>query len=166
MSQQGPQRPHQPIGLEWDANPYICSLEGIANNFWKDVKDTVFPQCESDNKFNSGNRADCKRGAEDYVTKRGNDWAKKSECEDFGKRTVSDIADMRCPREIPVAVVRMNSQKLLSPKCEAWAKDACKIEVENQIQYRLNQGTKCKNKGLQQRCDKEVKKRVEDAKLP
>eukprot|EP01083_Nonionella_stella_P197564 726254_1 len=159
----------------WDTKPYLCSLDGIADYFWKDVKETIFPQCDSDYKFNSGNRDDCRRGAEDYVTLRANDCVKKGDCEKFGEHTARDIADANCPRSVPgTAAYSVQGPKLLPPRCEAWAKDACKSTVESEVQERIRQGI-CESvsmpfsyefrKGLGRQCDIEVKKRVEDAKL-
>eukprot|EP01083_Nonionella_stella_P126310 382257_1 len=160
----------------WDTRPYVCSLDGITDYFWKDVKDTVFPRCDSDYKFNRGNRDDCRRGAEDYVTLRANDCVKKGDCEDFGNHTARDIADMHCPRSVPGRSRRYRAQgpKLLPPRCEVWAKDACKNAVETEVQDRIRKGT-CESvstpfsynfrRGLERQCDVEVEKRIEDAKL-
>ena len=106
---------------------------------------------------------------------RANDCVKKGDCGRFGEHTARDIADVRCPRLIPGSTAYgAQGLKSLPPRCEAWAKDACKSTVENEVQDRIKKGT-CESvstpfsskfrKGIERQCDIEVKKRAEDAKL-
>jgi hypothetical protein len=153
---------------------YACSsLNDVLDGFWPDVKNTVFPKCESTYKLWSTSISDCKTGAERFATEKAGECMALSDCRDLGDIAAGGVAGVFC------SAPRMGRGRgFFPPTCVSTAKSRCKDIVVDNVQG-LADARQCGNvrnvlkdlgqsdiRKLDQACENEVSQMAKSAKLP
>jgi len=161
----------------WQNGDYPCGdLDDVISNFWPDVYDKVFQECEERYSLWGDREDDCKEGAETFVYKQVADCVSTKDCRNLGELAAGDIAVVFCKSDNNKGA--QDVPTFFPPTCAKIAKNRCKDNIIDQVESIIEFNGDCDGLTdvldltddqldmLDDECIEEVDDLVEDAELP